>query len=120
MYAQKQATLRHQMKSSAFFHPTLFPLISPGHPTHRLLFPDTSATFHPFPPAIYRPIPPGIFRKLKFGFRLKIFLFLINKGICTANTQQAQSPQQQQAQHHLYCQPFFGLKWVVIFAGRNF
>jgi hypothetical protein len=43
------------------------------------------------------------------------------KGICTTNTQQAQSPQQQQqAQHHIYCQPFFGLKWVVIFAGMNF
>ncbi len=64
MYAQKQATLRHQIKSSSFFHPALFPLIPPGHPTHRLLFPDTSPPFHPFPPAIYRPIPPGIFRKL--------------------------------------------------------
>jgi hypothetical protein len=47
-------------------------------------------------------------------------LFCIKKGICTANTQQAQSPQQQQAQHHIYCQPFFGLKWVVIFAGIYF
>ncbi|CAF0979372.1 unnamed protein product [Rotaria magnacalcarata] len=101
MYAQKQATLRHQMKSSPFFHPTLFPLVPPGHPTHRLLFPDTSATFHPFPPTIYRPIPPGIIR------------------FCAANTQQAQSPQQQQAQHHIYCQPLFGLKWVVIFAAAT-
>jgi len=40
------------------------------------------------------------------------------KGICTANTQQAQSPQQQQ-QAQLYCQPLFGLKWVVIFAGTD-
>ncbi|CAF3103112.1 unnamed protein product, partial [Rotaria sp. Silwood2] len=103
MYAQKQATLRHQIKSSPFFHPTLFPLVPPGHPTHRLLFPDTSTTFHPFPPTIYRPIPPGIIR------------------FCTANTQQAQSPQQQQqAQHHIYCcQPFIGLKWVVIFAAAT-
>ncbi|CAF4995291.1 unnamed protein product, partial [Rotaria sp. Silwood1] len=92
MYAQKQATLRHQMKTSPFFHPTLFPLVPSGHPTHRLLFPDTSTTFHPFPPTIYRPIPPGIIR------------------FCTANTQQAQSPQQQQAQHHIYCQPFFWFK----------
>ncbi|CAF2638789.1 unnamed protein product [Rotaria sp. Silwood2] len=102
MYAQKQATLRHQIKSSPFFHPTLFPLVPPGHPTHRLLFPDTSTTFHPFPPTIYRPIPPGIIR------------------FCTANTQQAQSQQQQQqAQHHIYCQPFIGLKWVVIFAAAT-
>ncbi|CAF4609254.1 unnamed protein product, partial [Rotaria magnacalcarata] len=36
-----------------------------------------------------------------------------------ANTQQAQSPQQQQAQHHIYCQPLFGLKWVVIFAAAT-
>jgi hypothetical protein len=42
------------------------------------------------------------------------------KGICTANTQQTQTTQQQQAQHHIYCQPFFGLKWVVIFAGICF
>ncbi|CAF1359598.1 unnamed protein product [Adineta steineri] len=101
MYAQKQATLRHQIKSSPFFHPPLFPLIPPGHPTHRLLFPDTSPPFHPFSPTIYRPIPPGIFR------------------ICTANNQQAQSPQQPQAQPHIYCQPFFGLKWVVIFAAAT-
>ncbi|CAF0884604.1 unnamed protein product [Adineta ricciae] len=101
MYAQKQPTPRHQIKSSPFFHPTLFSFFPPNHPTHRLLFPDTSPPFHPFSPAIYRPIPPGIFR------------------ICTANTQQAQSPQPQQAQHHIYCQPFFGLKWVVIFAAAT-
>ena len=62
-YAQKQATLRHQWKSLPFVHPTLFPFIPSGHPPHRLLFPDTSQTFHPFPPAIYRPIPSGIIRK---------------------------------------------------------
>ncbi|UJR09741.1 hypothetical protein I4U23_013970 [Adineta vaga] len=107
MYAQKQPAPRYQIKSSPFFHPTLFSFFPSNHPTHRLLFPDTSPSFHPFSPAIYRPIPPGIFR------------------ICTANTQQAQSPQQQQqqqqqqAQHHIYCQPFFGLKWVVIVAAAT-
>ena len=107
LYAQKQATIRHQLKtSSTLFHPPMFPLIPSGHPTHRFVFPDTSTTFHPFPPAIYRPIPSGIVR------------------ICTANTQQAQSSQQQQqqqqqAQQHVYCQPLFGLKWVVIFAGKR-
>jgi hypothetical protein len=64
MYAQKQATLRHQTKASPFFHPALFPLAPPG---HRVIFPDPTnaapTAFHPFPPAIYRPIPPGIFRK---------------------------------------------------------
>ncbi len=67
MYAQKQATLRYQNKSSAFFHPTFLPLAPPGHSTHRVLFPDPTnaapTAFHRFPPAIYRPIPPGIFRK---------------------------------------------------------
>jgi hypothetical protein len=67
LYAQKQATLRHQTKSSPFFHTAFVPLAPPGHPTHRVLFPDpTNAApggFHPFPSAIYRPIPPGIFRK---------------------------------------------------------
>ncbi|CAF1006887.1 unnamed protein product [Rotaria sordida] len=106
MYAQKQAILRHQTKYSPFFHTTFVPLAPPpGHPTHRVLFPDptnaASAAFHPFPPAIYRPIPPGVFR------------------ICTANTQQAQTTQHQQAQHHIYCQPLFGLKWVVIFAAAT-
>lgn len=71
MYAQRQATLRHQIKSSAFLHPAFFslagPAAPPGHPAaaHRLLFPDTSATYHPFSPAIYRPMPPTIFRKSK-------------------------------------------------------
>jgi hypothetical protein len=46
---------------------------------------------------------------------LFLLFFKIIKGICAANTQQ-----QQQAQHHLYCQSFFGLKWVVIFAGICF
>ncbi|CAF0813893.1 unnamed protein product [Rotaria sp. Silwood1] len=106
MYAQKQAILRHQTKYSPFFHTTFVPLAPPpGHPTHRVLFPDPTnaapAAFHPFPPAIYRPIPPGVFR------------------ICTANTQQAQTTQHQQAQHHIYCQPLFGLKWVVIFAAAT-
>ncbi|CAF1097175.1 unnamed protein product [Adineta steineri] len=105
IYAQKQATLRHQTKSSPYFHTAFVPLPPPGHPTHRVLFPDpTNAALHPFPPTIYRPIPPGIFR------------------ICTANTQQTQtiqSQQQQQTQHHIYCQPFFGLKWVVIFAAAT-
>jgi len=67
MYAQKQATLRYQTKSSPFFHAAFVPLAPPGHPTHRVIFPDPTnaapAGFHPFPPAIYRPIPPGIFRK---------------------------------------------------------
>ncbi len=67
LYAQKQATLRHQTKSSPFFHTAFVPLVPPGHPTHRVLFPDpTNAAppaFHPFSPTIYRPIPPGIFRK---------------------------------------------------------
>jgi hypothetical protein len=67
MYAQKQVTLRHQTKSSAIFHPTVFPLLPTSHPTHRVLFPDpsngASAGFHPFPAGIYRPIPSGIFRK---------------------------------------------------------
>ncbi|CAF0920628.1 unnamed protein product [Rotaria sp. Silwood1] len=66
MYAQKQAILRHQTKYSPFFHTTFVPLAPPpGHPTHRVLFPDPTnaapAAFHPFPPAIYRPIPPGVF-----------------------------------------------------------
>lgn len=67
LYAQKQSNLRHQNKSSPFFHTAFVPLAPPGHPTHRVIFPDpsnaASAGFHPFPPAIYRPIPPGIFRK---------------------------------------------------------
>jgi hypothetical protein len=42
------------------------------------------------------------------------FVFLKIQGICTANTQQ------QQTQHQIYCQSFFGLKWVVIFAGICF
>ncbi|CAF0782300.1 unnamed protein product [Adineta ricciae] len=62
IYAQKQASLRYQTKSSPYFH-TAFLSIAP--PTHRVLFPDPSnagpAGFHPFPPAIYRPIPSGIF-----------------------------------------------------------
>lgn len=68
MYAQKQAILRHQTKFSPIFHATYVPLAPPpGHPTHRVLFPDPTnaapAAFHPFPPAIYRPMPPGVFRK---------------------------------------------------------
>ncbi|UJR36366.1 hypothetical protein I4U23_029092 [Adineta vaga] len=106
LYAQKQTPLRYQTKSSPYFHTTFLPLVPSGHPTHRVIFPDPTNTapagFHPFPPAIYRPIPPGIFR------------------ICSANTPQAQTTlQQQQAQHHLYCQPCFGLKWVVIFAAAT-
>lgn len=45
--------------------------------------------------------------------------FLCNiSGICTANNHQSPSPAQSAAQHHIYCQPFFGLKWVVFFAGK--
>ncbi|CAF3214162.1 unnamed protein product [Rotaria socialis] len=106
IYAQKQVILRHQTKFSPVFHTTFVPIAPPpGHPAHRVIFPDptnaATAAFHPFPPAIYRPIPPGVFR------------------ICTANTQQAQTTQHQQAQHHIYCQPLFGLKWVVIFAAAT-
>lgn len=67
LYAQKQVNLRHQNKSSAFFHTAFVPFAPPGHPTHRVIFPDptnaTPAGFHPFPAPIYRPIPSGIFRK---------------------------------------------------------
>ncbi|CAF0979595.1 unnamed protein product [Rotaria magnacalcarata] len=106
IYAQKQAILRHQTKFSPMFHTTFVPIAPPpGHPAHRVIFPDptnaATAGFHPFPSAIYRPIPPGVFR------------------ICTANTQQAQTTQHQQAQHHIFCQPLFGLKWVVIFAAAT-
>ena len=64
IYAQKQASLRYQTKSSPYFHTAFLPIAPP---THRVLFPDPTnagpAGFHPFPPAIYRPIPSGIFRK---------------------------------------------------------
>lgn len=49
-------------------------------------------------------------------------VFVARLGICTANTQQNPSPAQPApapAQHHIYCQPFFGLKWVVFFAGKS-
>lgn len=119
MHAQKQPIPRHQFKSSSFFHPTLFSFFPPNHPTPRLLFPDTSPAFHPFSPAIYRPMPPGIFRKSHLARSIRPNRSL--EGICTANTPPAQSPQQPAApaQHHIYCQPCFGLKWVVIFAGTD-
>ncbi|CAM4899091.1 unnamed protein product [Rotaria socialis] len=66
IYAQKQVILRHQTKFSPMFHTTFVPIAPPpGHPAHRVIFPDptnaATAAFHPFPPAIYRPIPPGVF-----------------------------------------------------------
>ncbi|CAM4892348.1 unnamed protein product [Rotaria socialis] len=66
IYAQKQVILRHQTKFSPVFHTTFVPIAPPpGHPAHRVIFPDptnaATAAFHPFPPAIYRPIPPGVF-----------------------------------------------------------
>ena len=67
MFAQRQATLRYQTKFPPFFHTTFIPLAPPGHPAHRVHFPDpTNATpnaFHPLPPTFYGPIAPGVFRK---------------------------------------------------------
>lgn len=114
LYAQKQATIRHQTKSSAFFHPTFVSLT----PTHRFVIPETSPNFHPFSPAIYRPIPSGIFRKSTIQKSWTMFVFLFSKGFCPASNQQTSSTVQSSAQHHIYCQPLFGLKWVVLIAGK--